>query len=685
MLKRRTFHLNLRWEQAVLAGIVAVGMALRLYGLTWGYPVHLHCDENTAIAIALDLGRQFQETGCLRPRASHYGALPLYLLWLSLASTTGVSRLLGLSIDVNALSLAVGRTISALADSGTILVVYLIGARAFGKRGGLIAAACYAIALLPVREAHFFTVDPLATLMLAIFLLLCVRLGTAPTVKNFIFCGVGVGLALSTKTSALPLLPLPAVIWFATLKPSLHISSASRWGAVTKMRIAAVGLIVLGLLPLLVWGQFREEARRFAESRLLRPHPDSSFAAEHAPVFWEAKIAQTLDAADGATHGAAALLDGLGVVILIVTLTSRGRQWVAAAWRQKGGIIGCFGVAVAVFLLINPHAVLSPAHYWLPTDTLKLTWNALNASGAYRAAPFAWTFQFVDTTPYLYQLRHIYPYALGTPLMIIALAAVVYWCSQLLRRQAGPAWPLVVAILLMLGSMGGMWMKMTRYVLPQIPVLCLLAGGMLGVFLNTTVRYRRWLAGAVVALVLLPTAGWSVAYLNIYRHPDNRLAAFNYVNAVVPPDSNILIEEDDAWGITGLNLWQTLSRRNVRIYDPYYIEHDYYGRSIPAAQLAAKREYLEEHLQWADYLVLTELRRERIRHLSAQFPIISRFYERLFEGRSDWQLLAEYDTGPALFGIRIDDSNSEPTFRLFDHPHIYVFTKIIDRTRRAEQ
>ena len=685
MLNRRTSHLNLRWEQAVLVGIVAAGMALRLYGLAWGYPVHLHCDENTTIAIALDLGRQFQETGCLRPRASHYGALPMYLLLLGLAPTLGVSRLLGLGTDVGVLSLGVGRAISALADSGTILVVYLIGARAFGKTGGLIAAACYATALLPMREAQFFTVDPLATLMLAIFLLLCMRLSAAPTVKNFIFCGVGLGLAFSAKTSALPLLPLPVLIWLAALKPSLHISPASHRRTVAKMRVAAVGLIVLGLLPLLVWGQFRGEARRFAESRLLGPHPQSSFAAEHAPVFWEAKIAQTLDAADGATHGAAALLGGLGVVILIVTLTPRGRQWAAEAWQQKGGIIGCFGVAVAVFLVINPHAVLSPTHYWLPTDTLKLTWNALNASGAYRAAPFAWTFQFVDTTPYLYQLRHIYPYALGMPLMIVALAAVVYWCGQLLGRQAGPAWPLVVAMLLMLGSMGGMWMKMTRYVLPQIPVLCLLAGGMLGAFDNTRMRYQRWLGAAVVALVLLSTGAWSLAYLNIYRHPDNRLAAFDYVDAVAPPGSNILIEEDDAWGITGLNLWHSLNGRNVHIYDPHYIEHDYYGQPIPATQLAAKREYLQEHLQWADYLVLTELRRERIRHLGAHFPVISRFYEHLFGEQSDWRLLAEYNTGPALFGIPIDDSGSEPTFRLFDHPHVYVFSKRIDRTQRIEQ
>ena len=73
-----------RRHWVVLGLIIAIGISLRFYGLHWGYPVHLHCDENTTLGIAVNLGRQFLQTGCLRPQASCYGALSLYLLLVGL-------------------------------------------------------------------------------------------------------------------------------------------------------------------------------------------------------------------------------------------------------------------------------------------------------------------------------------------------------------------------------------------------------------------------------------------------------------------------------------------------------------------------------------------------------------------------------------------------------------------------
>jgi len=297
-----------RRERLLLALILAVGIGLRFYGLYWGYPVPLHCDENSTLGTAVQMGRQFLETGSLRPRGSLYGALPFYVLLLALAPMIGISKLLGLSVDVNALSLVVGRTISALADSAAILVVYSVGRRAFGSRGGLIAAAFYATALLAVREAHFFTVDPLATLLLLIFVVLCLRLSQQPSLKNYIWCGVGLGLALSAKTSVLPLLALPVIIWLVGLRSSTVASRDQ--ASVARTRLAAAGLIVIGFLPMLVWGQFRGQAQALAERQLLGPTPTHPIASEHAPIFWEQQISATLAAADQTTRNVAVNISG---------------------------------------------------------------------------------------------------------------------------------------------------------------------------------------------------------------------------------------------------------------------------------------------------------------------------------------------------------------------------------------
>ena len=662
-----------RRHWVVLGLIIATGISLRFYGLYWGYPVHLHCDENTTLGIAVNLGRQFLQTGSLRPQASCYGALSLYLLLIGLGPTLAISQMLGLGGDVSALSLGVGRTISALADSSAIILVYLIGRRVFGKRGGLIAAALYATALLPVREAHFFTVDPLATVTLLIFLLLCVHLNRQPTFRNYLLCGIGLGIALATKTSVLPLLAVPVIIWLGQLRSD---SQTDRDHAgVTKARVAAIAIIVIGILPMLAWGQFRPRAQAMAESRLLGPTASYPRTGEHSPTFWRQQISSTLRAVDSVTRQTAVLVCGLGLVSLVITVSRPGRQWAAAAWRSKGNIIGTFGAALGVFILLNPHAVLSPAHYWLPTGPPKLLWNLLYTAGAYREVPLAWTFQFVGTQPYLYQLTHVYPYALGWPLMIVVVIATVYWLARLVTGQAGTAWPVIVAMALLLLGMAGVWVKMIRYVLPQIPLFCLLGGGMLAALAGARQRWWRGMGYITLVLTLLVSTGWCVAYLNIYRHPDNRLAAVDYVRSQAVPGSNILIEEDDTWGIAGLSLWTSLPQFAVRIYDPYHIEHDYYGQPIPAEKVDQKRQYLQGHLQWADYLILTGLRRERISHLSEQFPVITKFYRQLFGGELGWRMVAEFNNGPRLGRIRIDDSGSEPTFRLFDHPQVYVFAK----------
>ena len=83
--------------------------------------------------------------------------------------------------------------------------------------------------------------------------------------------------------------------------------------------------------------------------------------------------------------------------------------------------------------------------------------------------------------------------------------------------------------------------------------------------------------------------------------------------------------------------------------------------------------------------MVTGLPWERIQHVQQESPVISSFYRSLFAGRLLWKLVASFRTSPELFGLTIDDSNSEPTFRLFDHPDVYVFSNRPATTRGAEQ
>ncbi len=661
-----------RWrgEPVCLALIMAGGLALRLYGLDWGYPAHLHCDENSTLGNALSLGRHLAETGLPCADRSNYGNLPYFLLWVLLAPASALLPALGVTVNTGDLALLLGRAVSALSDAASILFVYLLARRLFGPLSRLLSAGLYAATLLSVREAHFFTVDSVGTLTILVLLWLALRAAEHSGWRSYLWCGVGLGLALSVKVSAALLAPIPLLVWAL---------AAAREGRNESARPTAARTILLLLLlaaagGLALRGEVHGRLAALAQEHLTSRAGDLA-ATGHAPLFWQRQAEAMVAAIAGMFDKVMVLMGLLVLAGLISALLPRGRRAVSALWRRLAQPVALLLVAAGVFVLVNPCSVLQPRAYWLPGARDSVLSSLLIVGGANRNLPFAFTFQFVGTTPSVYQFRHVYPYALGWPLMAVALLASVYWFVLLLARRAGPVWVPLAALLILFANTGTAWVKMMRYVLPQMPIFCLLAGGMLEAWALS--RFRAWRAvGALVAVAtLVGSLLWCLAYLSLYAQPDSRLQALAWVQQHAPAGSKIVVEEDDAWGAAGLALWQGLFQYQVRVYDPHYLEHDYLGLPLPTEVRAAKEQYLLSHFTWADYVVLTGLRRERMAPVASGFPVQFPFYALLFSGRAGFDPVAAFAPEPRLFIWTFSDRGSEPTFRLFDHPDVYVFAR----------
>jgi dolichyl-phosphate-mannose--protein O-mannosyl transferase len=80
-----------------------------------------------------------------------YGTLPLFLTRYIVEWIYGHS---GFQEMTN-----VGRPLSALADLLTVLLVYIIAARIYDRRVGIIAAAFSSVVVLQIQLSHYFTVD----------------------------------------------------------------------------------------------------------------------------------------------------------------------------------------------------------------------------------------------------------------------------------------------------------------------------------------------------------------------------------------------------------------------------------------------------------------------------------------------------------------------------------------------
>ena len=204
-----------------LAAILGLAAVLRLSGRDWDRGRLLHPDERFLCMTVSAVGTPSSWTEYLdtarSPLNPHnrghaflvYGTLPLFAVrWLadafSAESLPDIARL--------------GRAASAVVDTLSVLLVFLLGRRLYGRAAAWLAALLYALCVLPIQHAHFFTTDTWATLFAFAFLYAAVRASSRGGLIDHAAAGLPLGLALACKIS---LLPLAGVALLAAMLPAL--------------------------------------------------------------------------------------------------------------------------------------------------------------------------------------------------------------------------------------------------------------------------------------------------------------------------------------------------------------------------------------------------------------------------------------------------------------------------------
>ena len=205
--------------------IILLALALRLYGIDWDQGGLFHPDERAILFRVNDLSwPPLSDLGVLlnveesplNPRWFPYGSLPIYA---GMAAESLLSPFA--SLDFRGLRF-LGRGLSTLADVGTVLMVFLLGCRLYGRRAGLLAALLTAMAVIHVQMSHFYTSDTFLTLFIVAAMYFMARRAQEGGLKNSLLAGVFIGLALASKISVAPLL-LALVLAHA-----FHVFSRSR-------------------------------------------------------------------------------------------------------------------------------------------------------------------------------------------------------------------------------------------------------------------------------------------------------------------------------------------------------------------------------------------------------------------------------------------------------------------------
>lgn len=245
--------------------ILIFAIQLRFYGLDFGRPFTYHPDETKLISQA---GRLL-DTKFMDKNAYFgirvYPPFYTYLLAGAMAGYIAVNLLTGRFDSLAEVKAAyqtdsfqfvmVSRSLVALFGVGLVLLMYLIGARLYSKKVGLLAALLSATSFILVRNSHFGTVDiPAAFLGMAV-IYFCINIMQKGRTRDYIFAALFIALAAATKFSML-LFVLPLLY--------AHISryKLKKWGwAVLDKKIwlsGAAGVFFFLIACPLIWLDFRE-------------------------------------------------------------------------------------------------------------------------------------------------------------------------------------------------------------------------------------------------------------------------------------------------------------------------------------------------------------------------------------------------------------------------------------------
>lgn len=514
------------WEAitiTLLLMILAMAAYFRFTGLNWDQNFHLHPDERYLTIVGSSLegasdpitylqtsksplnpynaNQTFYVYGNFPMTMTRYGAEWANQLCTTFTGTDGVppgwcthnfTAYDGIQIF--------GRFLSGLVDILSIIFLFLMGRRLFNDWIGLMAALLLAMAVMPIQQSHFFTMDNWAAALTTFTMYTAVRIagfGERHVVwqkRWWILFGVGLGLAVASRINIAPL---------------------------------ALMVNVAGLLWL-----------------LRRGHSWASIRKDIGDLF--AQRPELYENGRSPSEDIQRVIYGIALAAFISFLTFRVAQPYAfadpalirqTAVNETGQEPNPISVAVQTLVGFNPQ--------WRANmDEIQ------NMQGPEFAAPFA--LQWTDRTPILFPFTNMVLYGMGITAGLMAWIGTLWGLARIVRGK--PDW-MALALpvswsLLYFFFMGTRWVLSTRYFLPIYPTLLLMGAWGMWQLLTMARRSERLrplkgiAAALLVVAVVLPTYFWAAAFTQTYTRPVTRIEAARWVLENVPSGATLLYEVD---------------------------------------------------------------------------------------------------------------------------------------------
>ena len=475
----------------VLAGF------FRFTGLNWDESHHLHPDERFLTDVANRLQPVAGPLDYLRTSESSlnpynagfptyvYGNFPMTVTryvgsWVQEAC---VSFSLDCPVRYDAYDgiFLVGRVLSGLMDLVSVLFIFFVGRRLYDWRVGLLASLLMAMAVMPIQQSHFFTMDNWAAGLTTAAMYMAVRAAEEGHRRRWwLLFGLFLGLVVASRINVAPLAAMAgvaAIVWLARRAPQGRFWSylLTKAGS-SDLQRAAIGVLLAAFISLLTFRFAMPYA--FADGEIARRTAIAETGVE--PSFLRLALESTI---------------GLNPDFRADMEEIQGLQ--------------------------QPEANYPPALQWTDRAALLFPWTNMVLYGMGIAAGLAATLGFFWALWRIASARpdwtaHALPVAWSG---LFFLFTGTRWVKSI--RYFLPIYP----FLLLLGA----WALITvwdraREARPSRRTLA------------------RVGAGALILLVVAPTFLWANAFVNIYREPLTRIAASRWIFDHIPSAAALLYE-----------------------------------------------------------------------------------------------------------------------------------------------
>ncbi len=314
-------------------------------------------------------------------------------------------------------------------------------------------------------------------------------------------------------------------------------------------------------------------------------------------------------------------------------------------------MLGC--TSVFIFFLFSPYTLLDFTHF-----RESMTYESGVALGRFSVV---YTLQFLNTTPYLFQLQTMLWQA--GPLGIIGMFGLIGLVIIVFRKKFYLV-PLLLFPVLYFSWVGSWYAKFNRYNVPFLPFVTIAAA-----WFCVVISKRFRIAGtALTLLVLSATILWGLANWTVYLRPQTRLTASEWMFTHIPSGATIYTEHwNDGLPIdlpaqAGLPDAVRYNRELLTVYDE---------------DNAAKKNYYADKLVTGDFIVLSTRRMwATMPRLGEKYPLTKLFYQRLLDGSLGYKEVGRFTSYPQLFGVSVNDDGAEESIQVFDHPTVLIFQNV---------